>query len=381
MDARCAGPELDQAVVAAVVAGLDIHVRVVAELPDAKAVDELEVGCGWHEDGHRRARAVLLFVTPDGGDAALWYGADLRPAIGARFATVRHDVLAQTVGQVASSRTAYLMQEIGRLVTSPPAADPLGCDQLVSDPGAQLGADIADVESAAFSLQATGSDVRARVEPAVDGGSIDGRLAQLDRDCPAWQVDGDRAPHLVVVAVSPLSRQTGIWYGAEESDGLSDGWEDIQARDMNPRFKDGDFAGGMAAGLRAIEDLRRPSDQFDPYDLYDPSDDRRGGAYKTTTTSNGNGNGGEAILLVLLAFGLMGAGVAISYFSWKAKYDSGETDLSFSEYNRQNRRRGGGRYFGGGGGGFSSGGFSGGGGGSSSSGGGGHSSGGGSSSW
>lgn len=136
--------------------------------------------------------------------------------------------------------------------TAPLLDDPNGCDAVVWDPEGQLNGDTR-VAQRAERLQAQGYDVHVRVEAAPDG-TIDDRLGQLERVCSGWRVDGDRAPGLLVVMVVPSQRRTGIWYGSRAGE-LADWWERIQTDEMNPRFRSGDYAGGLADGLDAVTAL------------------------------------------------------------------------------------------------------------------------------
>ncbi|CAN5426245.1 hypothetical protein BH10ACT1_BH10ACT1_16060 [soil metagenome] len=368
-------PEVVAAADRLVASGLDVRVRIQLDVPDAGEVARLERSCGWSADGVRPANAVELFVAPSRNAAALWYGSDLRSTIGARFSTLQAQVTTGgTEDQVA------LLDGIGALAAAGPKPDLLGCDQLVWDPLEQLGDDTS-VEDAAFAYQAQGVDLRVRVEGATDG-DIDARQADLEAACPGWRVDGDRPPARVLLMLQPQARSTGLWYGTDQAAELDDGvFEDIQVDVMNPRFKDGDFAGGLAAGLERLAGPRYSSG-FDPYDPYPyrPDDSSDGGS-GTSSTSRGPSGGellGPFFLIAVVAVAAWG----FSYLNWRSKSESGEISESFGEYSRS---RGGSSYrrFGSsGGGGRSSGGRrSSGGGGRRSSGGGGRRSGGGSTRW
>ncbi|QXC61897.1 TPM domain-containing protein [Aquihabitans sp. G128] len=345
-------------------AGTEAHVRLVSTVPTSGAIAELEQRCRWlGDDGRRATRGLELFLGPT-GSGAVRYGAELRPRLGARFPAV----LERT-----GDRLGVLQGVLGLVVADPPK-DPLGCDQLVWDPAGELGDDPA-VEDAAFAFQDEGADVRVRVEGPTDG-DIDARQRDLEAACPGWTVGGDRPANRVLVMVQPSARTTGLWYGADWASDLEGRWEAVQEDVMNPRFRAGDVAGGLAAGLA---ELRQPSYRSSPaVDFGDtPSASQERSA---SSSSSGSFPVGWMLLLVVAALASWG----FSYLSWKAKFDAGETEESFGEYSR---RRSGGRRGWGGSGGFGGGGFGGGGGhasgGGSGGGGGGHSggSGGGSTSW
>lgn len=149
--------------------------------------------------------------------------------------------------------TLSVLGAVAGLPAAPVAAQdgPLGCEATVWDPAGVLGAERSEVVAATQELGRLGIDARVRVEARVDG-DVDGRLAQLERQCPGWRVAGDRPPDRVVVLVVPEARSTGIWYGRDLAPLLAERWEQIQTDQMNPAFRRGAFADGLVAGLRAI---------------------------------------------------------------------------------------------------------------------------------
>ncbi len=314
--------------------GVALRVRVDWTMPGAGEVVALERRCGWRPGGTRDPRSLLLVVSPAAEDAGLWPGADLLAPVAGRFAAVRDRVAAEADLGTADG-VAGLVDEIGALAAAEPAPDPLGCEQLVWDPEGTLEGD-PTVTDAALALQADGHDLRVRVEPPTDG-DIDARLAQLEDACPGWQVDGDRPARRVIVVVQPSSRSTGLWYGRDASDLLADRWEAIQTRTMNPRFRAGDVAGGLADGL---DQLTRSS----------PGPAR---PFATDLGSTGSDGAGSAVdrrgvpgAVVALGLLFVGAWFA-SYLNWRSKVDAGETTESFGSYSRSRstsaRRSGSGR--------------------------------------
>jgi hypothetical protein len=135
--------------------------------------------------------------------------------------------------------------------TAPGAIDTLGCTELVHDPSGEL--DIEAVTTvAARTSAALGADVHVRAERDLDGG-LDGRMAQLEAQCPTWMSGTDRAAELVVVMYSSTEREASVFYGAGQSDELEHRWEHA-VDEMGPRFAEGDYTAGVVAGLDALRE-------------------------------------------------------------------------------------------------------------------------------
>ncbi|MDP9418047.1 MAG: TPM domain-containing protein [Actinomycetota bacterium] len=64
-----------------------------------------------------------------------------------------------------------------------------------------------------------------------------------------------RHPRLLVVAVALKDRETGAYYGGALADRFDGEWWRIQHDVMNPRFADGDIAGGLSRALAEFSDL------------------------------------------------------------------------------------------------------------------------------
>lgn len=128
------------------------------------------------------------------------------------------------------------------------------CDALVVDQAGKLGSDQGAVVSAANQVVSRGADVRIRIVPDMgQTPTLDVFVDRIRKDCPSWQaIDGGMKNNLVVLAVSIGNRKTGLYYGNQWSAVLGGQWTSIQANAMNPRFRDGDFSGGVVAGLKGI---------------------------------------------------------------------------------------------------------------------------------
>jgi uncharacterized protein len=217
---------------------------------------------------------------------------------------------ATTVTPIETSTTIAAPTTTTLNVNDPVARN--GCNEKVWDPEKRIRPE--ELADAIASLTARGADVHVRVESMTDGGA-DERMAQLERTCPGWFVDNDRAPKLLTLIVLPDDRQTGIYYGSEWYT-LGSQWKSIQDSSMNPRFREGDFTGGIADGLSAIDRVFRGS-YSPPYSA--PS-------FNSTPLRNDEerGSGGVIFLVFLLFAGVFG----LNYLVYQAKGD-GEGFVSY----------------------------------------------------
>jgi uncharacterized membrane protein YgcG len=133
------------------------------------------------------------------------------------------------------------------------------CDALVEDGAHVFDGDQAKVEAAANALVNMGVDVRVRTFESLGRASSLERLERsIEARCPSWTApDGGRKNNLVVLMVAAKDRKTGLYYGSQWRRPLESQWTRIQADEMNPRFRDRDFAGGFASGL---DEIRRVID-------------------------------------------------------------------------------------------------------------------------
>ncbi|NLE95766.1 MAG: TPM domain-containing protein, partial [Dehalococcoidia bacterium] len=127
---------------------------------------------------------------------------------------------------------------------------------LVVDGAGLFGERLDDVEAAAESLQSRGADLRVRtVFTCGPSGNLDQYEADLESNSPSWLgADGYRKNNLIVILIClEGGGQTGLFYGSYWESALGSTWHSIQADVMNPRFRDGDYAGGTVAGLEEIQ--------------------------------------------------------------------------------------------------------------------------------
>lgn len=139
-----------------------------------------------------------------------------------------------------------------------PSALAQDCDQVVIDETGRLSqSDLAKVMTAAQDLTNKGADVRVRVVSGFHGhGNIDQLEQATIQGCSSLQApDGGRKNNLVMVFVAPSQRKSGIFFGGQWTSRLKYRYMDIQTDEMNPRFRDGDLAGGIVAGLNAIGEI------------------------------------------------------------------------------------------------------------------------------
>ena len=130
------------------------------------------------------------------------------------------------------------------------------CDTVIVD-GAGIFSDTSQIQKAVTELQNTGAEVRVRTMTNYgSAGSLDLYIKGIVSQCPSWQAtDSGMKNNLVVFAVAMDSHDTGIFYGAQWDDPLNNNWVRISTDFMNPRFRDGDFAGGFAAGMNEVNRL------------------------------------------------------------------------------------------------------------------------------
>ncbi len=131
------------------------------------------------------------------------------------------------------------------------------CDDVIID-GAKILKDGSDKVSAAASrLVNAGAAVRVRtVEDRGSFPTIDKMHEAMVEKCPSWQAkDGGTRNNLVVVWVSKKTQETALKFGGQWRVQLDKAWPQIVSGTMNPRFRDGDFSGGIAKGLGDVTTL------------------------------------------------------------------------------------------------------------------------------
>lgn len=166
---------------------------------------------------------------------------------------------ARTVVRLATI-AALLVAAVG-VFHAPEAGAQASCDAIVHDATGALRGDESRIAASAERLiERHRAVVRVRVTGELPGGEPEVYLADQVRSCASWSDgSGGRAARLVAVIVSPQDRATGLYYGGAFS-ALDTEERTIQLQVMNPSFAEGDFAGGIAAGLEAAADvLERPT--------------------------------------------------------------------------------------------------------------------------
>lgn len=148
---------------------------------------------------------------------------------------------------------AFAMFAVVAIFVTPSFAD--DCNTMVVDETGRLGSGIEKVQRAGNELVNAGADVRVRVIPdSREYGNLDRYVDAVQTRCASWQSgDGGRKNNLVVVVVS-MDRQSGVFYGDQYMRALDQRSTSIRTDRMNPRFRDGDIAGGIASGLDAVRD-------------------------------------------------------------------------------------------------------------------------------
>lgn len=134
------------------------------------------------------------------------------------------------------------------------------CNDVVYDGARVFGSKTSTVEDAAGKLVNLGADVHVVTVPTLGGAeTIEVWQKNLEKKCPSWQTpDGmSRKNNLVILAVATKARKSGVFYGGEwrPSLGADSNWSRVRTDFMNPRFRDGDWAGGVINGLNEIHRL------------------------------------------------------------------------------------------------------------------------------
>lgn len=152
-----------------------------------------------------------------------------------------------------ASKTAFLLVFLWQLTAVLPVfSDP--CNSMVFDADGLLGGNIAKIEDSAKKLENAGADVRVLVINSFgDAGNLDNYVDGVQRGCKSWQAtDGGRKNNLIVFAVAVKDRKTGLFYGGQWTRILDEHWTRILTDKVTPRFRDGDFAGGISTGLNEV---------------------------------------------------------------------------------------------------------------------------------
>jgi len=124
----------------------------------------------------------------------------------------------------------------------------------VIDGAGIFGADLNEVEAAVAALEKKGAEVRVRTITTYSPyANLDQYELQLEDASPSWQgQDGNIKNNLIVMIISFSEAQSGIWYGDEWIGELNENRLRIQTETMYPHFSEGDYSGGVIAGLEEI---------------------------------------------------------------------------------------------------------------------------------
>lgn len=218
------------------------------------------------------------------------------------------------------------------------------CDNAVFDEAGLLASGRAAVDQAAAALAQTGAAVRVRVVGSLDGQSIDAWEAAVEQRCPAWTFNGRREAHLIVVAVAVSERKTGIWYGSNWAGALDSTWRQIQLVGMNPKFKEGDIAGGLAAGLDQLNTAVARWQAADPPVPASPGPDLPEVPDPSPSGGGGGWNGAGVAVVGVIAVAVVGVLVRLTRAGSAAGVnddgDDGDDDDDDWPFGRRRRRRG-----------------------------------------
>lgn len=121
---------------------------------------------------------------------------------------------------------------------------------------------ISKIAAAAQPLIDSGADVHFVTTEIGDMPNLDAVELQMESACPVWmEADGVRGSGLLVFVVAPKEHKSGIYFGSMWHEQLTGNWGVIRKNSMNPRFRVGDWAGGLIAGAghaKAIIGRGRP---------------------------------------------------------------------------------------------------------------------------
>jgi uncharacterized membrane protein YgcG len=98
------------------------------------------------------------------------------------------------------------------------------------------------------------STLRIRTVASVPDGDLNEYERQLQIRCGWADSANVRQPDLLVVMVSTMDRQMGIYPGPALIGTITDPvWLSIEQENMGPLFADGDWSGGLQAGVDALD--------------------------------------------------------------------------------------------------------------------------------
>jgi uncharacterized membrane protein YgcG len=127
------------------------------------------------------------------------------------------------------------------------------CNNVVQD-GVGIG-DLKPLYAASAKLTDQSADVRVVILPSlfVSSGNLDVQEKNMEQRCSSWQSpDGGRKSNLIVFALAPNERKSGIYYGSAWKPALDGRWPAISSNFMSPRFRSKDWVGGLVAGEEQV---------------------------------------------------------------------------------------------------------------------------------
>lgn len=127
----------------------------------------------------------------------------------------------------------------------------ISCTDTVSDSQHILG-DAADVQVAATTLVNQGADVHF-ITTTASGATLEQKLTLMKNVCPSWKSpNGGVKANMLVFMVAPKERKMAIFYGPGYAAALEGQTDRIKRDFMGPRFRGGDWNGGLVAGANQV---------------------------------------------------------------------------------------------------------------------------------
>ncbi len=135
------------------------------------------------------------------------------------------------------------------LTTAFPLAAQADCETVIIDEAGVISQSTA-IADAIRKVEAEGAEVRVRtIQTFRPAPTLDAYKAAEQKRCASWRaLDGGMKNNLIVLMLAMKDRKVGLYFGDQWRSILDQRWPGINAK-MGPRFRDGDFAGGLAFGL------------------------------------------------------------------------------------------------------------------------------------
>lgn len=125
------------------------------------------------------------------------------------------------------------------------------CNPIVDETGT-LTSHKQAIQSSVDSINNLGGDTVVHVYEHIPAGfaTLDAFESNLEQTCPEYGVNGHRKNNLISILVATKDHKVGYFYGSAYNKALADGkYNDIVTNYMKPKFRDGDIAGGVIAGI------------------------------------------------------------------------------------------------------------------------------------